>query len=181
MNLDKTGMFVLFATAISLIATTALSAPQSDNYRLRWSVLDAGGGVASSANYRVAGSVESTAVGSSSSTNYALVSGFQSVPDTDSDTVRDVFDNCVLVANPDQLNANSGVGPGTDIYGNVCDADLDESGFVNFTDLAMFRAAFGTTDPEANFDGVGIVNFGDLATFRALFGATPGPSGLPSD
>ena len=60
--------------------------------------------------------------------------------------------------------------------GNWCDADLDDSGFVNFGDLAAFKAAFGTSDPDADLDGSGFVNFGDLARFKALFGQPPGPS-----
>jgi len=49
---------------------------------------------------------------------------------------------------------------------------------VNFADLAAFRLAFGSGDPDADLDGSGFVNFADLARFRALFGAPPGPSGL---
>ena len=49
---------------------------------------------------------------------------------------------------------------------------------MNFSDLAMFKTAFGTTDPDADFDGSGTVNFGDLTIFKALFGQLPGPSGI---
>jgi hypothetical protein len=58
------------------------------------------------------------------------------------------------------------------------DADLDNSGFVNFSDLAAFKAAFGTGDPDADLNGSGFVNFADLAQFKALFGQPPGPSGV---
>ena len=94
------------------------------------------------------------------------------VTDTDGDGVPDVNDNCTLVPNADQRDSNG------DGYGNICDGDLDNSGgIVNFADLAAFRAAFGTSDPDADFDGsAGIVNFGDLAIFRSLFGQPPGPS-----
>jgi hypothetical protein len=54
------------------------------------------------------------------------------------------------------------------------DADLKNSGFVNFSDLA----AFGTGDPDADLNGSGFVNFADLAQFKALFGQPPGPSGV---
>ncbi len=74
--------------------------------------------------------------------------------DIDGDGIPNAIDNCTLVPNgpgdtatkgPSQNDTNS------DGFGNVCDADLDDSGFVNF---------------------------GDLAAFKALFGKVPGPSGL---
>jgi hypothetical protein len=91
-------------------------------------------------------------------------------PDDDGDGVPNAGDNCTLAANTNQRDTNG------DGYGNWCDADLDNSGFVNFGDLAAFKAAFGTTDADADLDGSGFVNFGDLARFKALFGASPGPS-----
>jgi hypothetical protein len=93
--------------------------------------------------------------------------------DGDFDTVANVQDNCTLAANTNQRDTNG------DGYGNWCDADLDNSGFVNFGDLAAFKAAFGTSDPDADLDGSGIVNFGDVARFKALFGQPPGPSCCP--
>jgi hypothetical protein len=92
--------------------------------------------------------------------------------DTDSDTILNPLDNCILESNTDQRDSNA------DGYGSICDADLDNSGgVVNFADLAAFKTAFGTTDPDADFDGNGgVVNFGDLAIFRQLFGQPPGPS-----
>ena len=100
--------------------------------------------------------------------------------DIDGDGIPNAIDNCTLVPNgpgdtatkgPSQNDTNS------DGYGNVCDADLDDSGFVNFGDLAAFKSRFGTTDPEADLNGSGFVNFGDLAAFKSLFGQAPGPSG----
>jgi Bacterial Ig domain/Thrombospondin type 3 repeat len=94
--------------------------------------------------------------------------------DDDNDTIADTSDNCTLVPNADQRDTDG------DGYGNICDADLNNSGgLVNFADLALFRAAFGTSNANADLNGSGgIVNFGDLALFRALFGRPPGPSGL---
>ena len=94
----------------------------------------------------------------------------QGPADFDNDGVEDDVDNCTEVPNPDQRDTDF------DFYGNVCDADLDNSGFVNFSDLALFRDRFGSGDPDADFDGSGFVNFTDLAIFRQLFGAPPGPS-----
>lgn len=80
----------------------------------------------------------------------------------------DEGDNCTLVANPDQRDTNG------DGFGNICDADLDNSGVVNFGYLALFKAAFLTADPHADFDGSGFVNFGDLAIIKAQFLGPPG-------
>ncbi|WP_434063949.1 thrombospondin type 3 repeat-containing protein [Roseateles violae] len=92
--------------------------------------------------------------------------------DSDGDGIADALDNCSAVSNPGQEDADG------DGYGNLCDADVDNNGIVNALDLARFRAAFGTSNPEFDLDGNGIVNALDLARFRALFGAPPGPSGV---
>ena len=94
------------------------------------------------------------------------------IHDQDGDGVPDEIDNCILVPNPDQRDTDG------DGYGNVCDADLNNDGIVNYKDLALFRQRFGTTDPDADLDGNGFVNFTDLAKFRQLFFKKPGPSGL---
>lgn len=91
--------------------------------------------------------------------------------DTDGDGVDDFLDNCIETPNTDQLDSN------TDGFGNVCDADLDNSGFVNFADLSLFKLVFGSNDADADFDNSGFVNFADLSIFKALFGKSPGPAG----
>jgi hypothetical protein len=94
------------------------------------------------------------------------------VQDTDGDGVVDSNDNCTLVANADQRDTDG------DGYGNYCDADLSNDGITNFSDLAIFRRCFGTSDPDPDFNGDGMVNFTDLSTFRRYFAHPPGPSGL---
>jgi hypothetical protein len=91
--------------------------------------------------------------------------------DSDNDGIDDSLDNCIDAANANQRDSNS------DGFGNACDADLDDSGFVNFADLGLFKAAFGTNDADADFDGNGFVNFADLGTFKESFGKAPGPAG----
>jgi len=91
--------------------------------------------------------------------------------DTDGDRTLDGVDNCSALDN-DQRDTNG------DGYGNRCDADLNNDGFVNIADLAAFKAVFGTADADADLDGSGFVNIGDLAIFKSLFGKPPGPSGL---
>jgi len=101
--------------------------------------------------------------------------------DQDDDGVPDDRDDCIAVPNgplhPDaggySQRDTSGAG-----YGNLCDADFDHNGIVNFADLAYLKAHFGTSDPNADLDGNGIVNFADLAITKSLFGKPPGPSGL---
>jgi hypothetical protein len=92
--------------------------------------------------------------------------------DTDGDGSADGSDNCTLLANADQRDTDG------DGLGNLCDPDLDNDGVVNFTDLALLKAAFYSSDSHADFNGDGAVNFLNLATLKAFFFAPPGPSGL---
>ncbi|MEM6638755.1 MAG: endonuclease/exonuclease/phosphatase family protein [Pseudomonadota bacterium] len=92
--------------------------------------------------------------------------------DTDGDGVADEMDNCTLVPNADQRDSNG------DGFGNLCDADLDNNGVVNFIDLGLLRLVFFTADADADFNGDGVVNFVDLGLLRAAFFGPPGPSGL---
>jgi hypothetical protein len=91
-------------------------------------------------------------------------------PDGDSDGAVDIRDNCTLVANPDQRDADG------DGFGNRCDADFDEDCSVNFLDLGITKTAFFGHDPDADLDGDGNVNFVDLGIAKTLFFAPPGPS-----
>ncbi len=93
-------------------------------------------------------------------------------PDTDTDGILDADDNCTLVANPDQTDTDQ------DSYGNACDADFNQSGSVDFADLATLKSVFFTSDPLADLDNSGSVDFADLARFKSLFFKSPGPSGL---
>ncbi len=100
------------------------------------------------------------------------------IVDSDNDSVPDSADNCTDVANPDQRDTNG------DGIGNICDADLDDSGLVNFIDLLQFEAAFFSGpqspnwNPDADLNGDNSVNFLDLLIVEQQFFGPPGPSGL---
>ncbi len=91
--------------------------------------------------------------------------------DSDSDGVLDDTDNCTLIENPDQRDTNG------DGFGNLCDADLDDNGTIDFADLAIMKARFFSTDADADLDGDGTVAFPDLAIMKAGFFGAPGPAG----
>jgi len=92
--------------------------------------------------------------------------------DTDGDGIPDASDNCTNAANASQLDTDS------DGYGNRCDADFNQSNFVNITDLGIFKSRYGTTNADADLDGNGFVNITDLGIFKSLYGKVPGPSGV---
>ena len=92
--------------------------------------------------------------------------------DADGDGVDDALDNCILVANADQRDTDG------DQYGNICDADLDNTSLVNLDDYFILRGVFLTADPDADFDGNGIVNLDDYFVLRGSFLSAPGPSGF---
>jgi hypothetical protein len=95
-------------------------------------------------------------------------------PDSDGDGVSDWLDNCSDVDNSAQDDTDG------DDCGNVCDADYDGSGLVNFLDFSGFSAAFGTNDLQKDHTEPvsGPISFLDFTFFSNAFGSVPGPSGL---
>jgi hypothetical protein len=107
--------------------------------------------------------------------------------DVDGDGIPDVLDKCTL----DSRNA---VAPRTcdsdcDGYGNVCDADFDQSLGAGPTDFSMyflprFKTGVDTGNLGTDMDCSGGVNPIDFSNyfvpkFKGLLGgAIPGPSGL---
>lgn len=106
---------------------------------------------------------------------------WQLLRDADSDGAYDSQDNCINVANPDQIDSDD------DGFGNRCDADLNNNGFTNAADTTMFRQQLGLpsvppTYNTADLNANGTVNSQDTVMFRQLLGSPPGPSGLaPQD
>ena len=105
--------------------------------------------------------------------------------DTDADGVPNSIDNCTLVANANQLDTNG------DGYGNICDADINNSGTVTTADFGLLRSVLGqawsrvsngpppnTTISASDMNGSGTVTTADFGLLRARLGTAPGPSGL---
>ncbi len=95
------------------------------------------------------------------------------VADEDLDGVGDAVDNCLVVSNPAQIDADG------DQIGNLCDADFNQDCIVNSVDLGVFKVAFFSADPVTDLDSDGIVNAVDLGLLKTLFFLPPGPSALP--
>ena len=95
----------------------------------------------------------------------------QDIWDTDGDGFDDNVDNCTLVFNDLQRDTDG------DSFGNMCDADFNGDGAINFLDLSYLGSNFLTSDEDADLNGDGAVNFVDVARFGELFMTTPGPTG----
>ncbi len=96
--------------------------------------------------------------------------------DGDGDGVDDGVDNCLDVANPDQIDSDG------DGCGNACDADYDQSGMVDADDFQHFRSVMGRKAGDANFDSNadhdddGRIGNTDFVFFRGSMNREPGPS-----
>jgi hypothetical protein len=104
--------------------------------------------------------------------------------DADDDGIGDVCDNCRTVDNRDQLDTNADEDDNTNIdgmqhYGNACDADYDNNGFVGLEDFNKLRIWFGQSVPPAPEDidcnGSGFIGLEDFTCLRNDFGEAPGP------
>jgi hypothetical protein len=92
--------------------------------------------------------------------------------DVDYDGVQDALDNCSIAVNTAQDDTDA------DGYGNICDADYDNSGIVGFPDFGQFVGAFAGTDMEkCHIEPIPgcIVGFPDFGAFVEMFGSSPGP------
>jgi hypothetical protein len=108
--------------------------------------------------------------------------------DTDGDGIPDVLDKCML----DSRNATAPATCDSDVdgYGNVCDADFDQSFGVNPIDftkyfIPAFKTGIDSGSRGTDMDCAGsVVSPTDFTMFFVpkfkglLGGAIPGPSGL---
>ena len=92
--------------------------------------------------------------------------------DTDGDGIIDDRDNCVQVYNPNQHDDDQ------DLYGDVCDPDLNNDGAVDSSDIAEFKRLMGTGDLEPDLSGDGQVDYRDLGLLKSMLGGAPGPRGV---
>jgi hypothetical protein len=97
--------------------------------------------------------------------------------DTDSDTVCDALDNCSAIAGG-QCDSDS------DGYGNPCDGDFNQDGFVTGVDFSpVFLAAFAAGVDSGAGEDMNCDNFVTGVDFSPSFlnqfaAGVPGPSGL---
>jgi len=111
------------------------------------------------------------------SVGFAMTASAGAVVDTDADLVPDQFDNCRLVANGPSNTSNQ-IDANLDGYGNRCDADYNNDGFINGGDFGAFISAFNTANATIDISGDGVVNGNDFNMFVAMFNTAVGPSGL---
>jgi len=99
-------------------------------------------------------------------------------PDSDGDGVIDSLDNCSDKSNPGQNDTD------LDDCGNLCDADYDQSGLVDFGDFGAFTTCFGVASAACEesehvepISPARAVDFGDFGYFTVGFNGAAGPSG----
>jgi hypothetical protein len=109
---------------------------------------------------------------------------------TDGDDAPDAIDNCTLVT-----NTAEGVVAGTSVplyqldadsdgFGNVCDADLNNSSLTTGSDYTILRNVINQSysssanAAKADINGSGLVTGADYTLLRNRLNTAPGPSGL---
>ncbi|MFK8031393.1 MAG: dockerin type I domain-containing protein [Gammaproteobacteria bacterium] len=88
-------------------------------------------------------------------------------------------DNCINVPNGPLETDDGGniqLDSDGDGHGNSCDGDFDNSGVVNFLDIAEWSDNFLTGNAVYDLNGDGAVNFIDLSRLSRMFLMPPGPS-----
>jgi hypothetical protein len=106
--------------------------------------------------------------------------------DSDGDTIPDASDNCLDAPNVSQVDTPDFFIERNDGFGNACDADWNDNGFVNSLELQMLKQHYlhgnqDEYDEEISVDGSGVVNALTLGLLRQQYFKLPGPSGLGTD
>ena len=106
--------------------------------------------------------------------SFALTAGAGSIDDGDSDLIPDVFDNCSIRANGPNDDMNQ-TDTDSDGFGNTCDCDFTQDGFVLVEDIVSLFGAFNTVDALHDNTGDGVVLVDDVVTCLGLFNLAVGP------
>jgi len=95
-------------------------------------------------------------------------------PDSDSDGIADVADNCSAKANPTQQDDDS------DGYGDICDCDYDNDNACAGSDFLILGGNFGKPVPpcpaDVDQDDDNACAGSDFLLFGGGFGQSPGPA-----
>jgi len=186
-------LLVLLLLAL-LLLTAGAGAHDADSpsFGLRRAFVTGGGSASATSSFTLQAAIAPPPVsGASNSASFLLRSSVfapSGSGDADGDGIPDALDNCRLVDNPGQEDADAGFDddtslPGVQHYGDACDADLDDDGVVGASDFfSAFRPCLGAdlaATPgciEADLDGDGIVGPSDFfGALRPALGTVPGP------
>jgi hypothetical protein len=104
-----------------------------------------------------------------------MVTGICVEDDAEVDGVPDCLDNAYLTANgpldgPYNFVRNHQYDTNNDMYGNICDCDVDNNNVVATGDLNILFGDWGSSGPDTDFDSNGVVATGDLNIFFGRWG-----------
>ena len=98
------------------------------------------------------------------------VSGLCVDTDGDNDGVPDSLDNAYLTANAGQVDTDQ------DMYGNICDADFNNSLYVDGSDFLIFRSNYNQAVPPGNpnvdMDGGDYIGPSDFGKFKSRYNSS---------
>ena len=124
----------------------------STSFHVTRSVFDNGGEVSVSTSYTLHSSQgQGSPVGFTSSAGFHLYGGFNSIPDTDGDSIPDDVDNCLSTANSGQLDND------LDGLGDSCDPDDDNDGLDD-----VIENTLGTDPLASDTDSDGLSDFEEV-------------------
>jgi len=90
--------------------------------------------------------------------------------DFDADGVPDSLDNAPETYNPEQVDTDG------DMYGNICDADFDNDGYVGIQDFNIFSSNYNQTvppgNPDVDMDGGDYIGPSDFAEFQSRYNSS---------